>query len=78
MVRPIIPRDLDITITPPPYALPDPCLMPSPPQHPDCSSNPNIRSRPLPGVRCPTCAQAGKESWVIPGRACSTCGTPCF
>ncbi|KAJ4386457.1 hypothetical protein N0V93_009353 [Gnomoniopsis smithogilvyi] len=77
MVRPSIPHDLDITAVPsfPHLDLP---LMPSTVEHPDFSSNPNIRSRPLPGVRCPTCAQAGKESWVIPGRACSTCGTPCF
>lgn len=32
----------------------------------------------LPGVRCPKCAENGKESWVLPGRSCSTCGTPCF
>ena len=32
----------------------------------------------LPGVRCPTCAANGLEIWVIPGRACGNCGTPCF
>ncbi|KAH8907790.1 hypothetical protein BR93DRAFT_926810 [Coniochaeta sp. PMI_546] len=31
----------------------------------------------LPGVRCPTCAANGQETWVIPGRACGNCGTPC-
>ncbi|KAH7207182.1 hypothetical protein DER44DRAFT_840640 [Fusarium oxysporum] len=30
-----------------------------------------------PGVRCPTCALEGKEIWVIPGRCCGYCGTPC-
>ncbi|KAM0249028.1 hypothetical protein ACHAQJ_009235 [Trichoderma viride] len=31
----------------------------------------------VPGTRCPTCALAGKEVWVIPGRCCGYCGTPC-
>ncbi|KAJ4147780.1 hypothetical protein LMH87_002286 [Akanthomyces muscarius] len=31
----------------------------------------------IPGTRCPTCALAGKEVWVIPGRCCGYCGTPC-
>lgn len=31
----------------------------------------------LPGTRCPTCAQAGKELWVVPGRCCGYCGTSC-
>ncbi|EHK47404.1 uncharacterized protein TrAtP1_012492 [Trichoderma atroviride] len=31
----------------------------------------------VPGTRCPTCAQQGKEVWVIPGRCCGYCGTPC-
>ncbi|KAF5633916.1 zinc finger transcription factor ace1 [Fusarium tjaetaba] len=30
-----------------------------------------------PGVRCPTCALEGKEIWVLPGRCCGYCGTPC-
>ena len=30
-----------------------------------------------PGTRCPTCASQGKEVWVIPGRCCGYCGTPC-
>ncbi|KAF3765063.1 hypothetical protein M406DRAFT_322863 [Cryphonectria parasitica EP155] len=84
MVHPMIPRDLAINTVPMPsitITTPGP-LLPMPPSSPPCpdlsSSDPNVRSRPLPGVRCPTCAQAGKESWVIPGRACSTCGTPCF
>ncbi|ESU14505.1 hypothetical protein FGSG_13295, partial [Fusarium graminearum PH-1] len=36
-----------------------------------------FRSHKAPGTRCPTCALAGKEVWVIPGRACGYCGTPC-
>ncbi|KAH6956636.1 hypothetical protein DER45DRAFT_567513 [Fusarium avenaceum] len=36
-----------------------------------------IRSHKVPGTRCPTCALAGKEVWVIPGRCCGYCGTPC-
>lgn len=31
----------------------------------------------VPGTRCPTCALEGKEVWVIPGRYCGYCGTPC-
>ncbi|KFG78383.1 hypothetical protein MANI_012262 [Metarhizium anisopliae] len=31
----------------------------------------------IPGTRCPTCALKGKEVWVIPGRNCGYCGTPC-
>ena len=36
-----------------------------------------ISERPMTGVRCPTCAANGQESWVIPGRACGYCGTGC-
>ncbi|EGX95377.1 hypothetical protein CCM_00031 [Cordyceps militaris CM01] len=37
-----------------------------------------IRTRPkIPGTRCPTCALQSKEVWVIPGRCCGYCGTPC-
>ncbi|CAG7566267.1 unnamed protein product [Fusarium equiseti] len=39
--------------------------------------SPGFRSHKVPGTRCPTCALAGKEVWVIPGRACGYCGTPC-
>ncbi|TVY82045.1 hypothetical protein LSUE1_G006356 [Lachnellula suecica] len=39
--------------------------------------NPAIKSAPMTGVRCPTCAANGQESWVIPGRACGYCGTGC-
>ncbi|KAK3935075.1 hypothetical protein QBC46DRAFT_346993 [Diplogelasinospora grovesii] len=35
-----------------------------------------IRNIPLPGIRCQTCAAKGEEVWVIPGRACGSCGTP--
>jgi hypothetical protein len=31
----------------------------------------------MPGVRCKTCAAAGKESWVIEGKNCPECGTAC-
>jgi hypothetical protein len=31
----------------------------------------------MPGVKCPTCAANGKESWVIPGIGCGYCGTGC-
>ncbi|KAJ9133495.1 hypothetical protein NKR19_g9016 [Coniochaeta hoffmannii] len=41
------------------------------------SGDEGIRMLPLPGVRCPTCAANGQEVWVIPGRACGNCGTPC-
>ncbi|TLD21865.1 hypothetical protein PspLS_07781 [Pyricularia sp. CBS 133598] len=43
------------------------------------SSDTGIRQKAgIPGVRCPTCAASGSEVWVIQGRACGTCGTPCF
>ncbi|KAL1866433.1 hypothetical protein VTK73DRAFT_4712 [Phialemonium thermophilum] len=62
-----------------PLALPD--ALPSPIE-PECpglpSSDDGIRTLPLPGIRCPTCAANGQEVWVIPGRACGNCGTPCF
>ena len=32
---------------------------------------------PLPGVRCSACLYSGQEIWVIPGRSCGFCGTPC-
>lgn len=28
-------------------------------------------------MRCLTCAKEGREVWVIPGRNCGYCGTPC-
>ncbi|RDA85105.1 hypothetical protein CP532_2039 [Ophiocordyceps camponoti-leonardi (nom. inval.)] len=31
----------------------------------------------LPGVRCPRCFARGVEVWVIPGKNCKECGTPC-
>ncbi|OIW30849.1 hypothetical protein CONLIGDRAFT_679603 [Coniochaeta ligniaria NRRL 30616] len=56
-------------------------LMPMPvvqPQYPGLpSSDEGVRMLPLPGIRCPTCAANGQEVWVIPGRACGNCGTPC-
>ncbi|KFY69166.1 hypothetical protein V496_00470 [Pseudogymnoascus sp. VKM F-4515 (FW-2607)] len=32
---------------------------------------------PISGVRCPTCTASGHEIWVIPGKHCGYCGTPC-
>ncbi|KAK4168122.1 hypothetical protein QBC43DRAFT_284760 [Cladorrhinum sp. PSN259] len=40
------------------------------------SQGEGIRSLPMPGVLCPTCAEKGEEVWVIPGRACGYCQTP--
>ncbi|KAH7390206.1 hypothetical protein BKA64DRAFT_117225 [Cadophora sp. MPI-SDFR-AT-0126] len=44
--------------------------------------NPSVKVVPLtneqmPGVRCGTCAGNGQDVWVIPGKACPVCGTPC-
>ncbi|KAH6981913.1 hypothetical protein BKA56DRAFT_357541 [Ilyonectria sp. MPI-CAGE-AT-0026] len=36
-----------------------------------------VQANKVPGTRCPTCALTGKEVWVIPGRSCGYCGTPC-
>lgn len=35
-----------------------------------------IRTLPMPGILCPTCAANGTEVWVLPGRACAYCRTP--
>ncbi|EPS26694.1 hypothetical protein PDE_01632 [Penicillium oxalicum 114-2] len=35
------------------------------------------RSSKMPGVRCPNCAAKGQEVWVIPGKSCHVCHTPC-
>ena len=35
-----------------------------------------IRSRPVPGRRCPACLERGDTVWVIPGKCCPVCGTP--
>ncbi|CAH0039041.1 unnamed protein product [Clonostachys solani] len=50
----------------------------------DVDSNPpsphakgTIQTGKLPGTRCPTCAQEGKEVWVVPGLNCAHCGTAC-
>lgn len=34
---------------------------------------------PMTGVKCPSCAASGRESWVIPGRICQAvvCGKRC-
>ncbi|XMA19060.1 hypothetical protein WAI453_011851 [Rhynchosporium graminicola] len=40
--------------------------------------DPAVRVVPgMPGVRCGTCAGNGTEVWVIPGKACHVCGSPC-
>ena len=31
----------------------------------------------MPGVKCPTCAARGIESWVLSGKNCPKCGHPC-
>ncbi|KAK4183186.1 hypothetical protein QBC35DRAFT_394395 [Podospora australis] len=35
-----------------------------------------IRTLPMPGILCQTCAAKGTEVWVLPGRACGYCRTP--
>ncbi|CEJ93596.1 hypothetical protein VHEMI09174 [[Torrubiella] hemipterigena] len=56
-------------------------LLPLPPFTPPIldplHSHEGIVSCPVPGTRCPTCAKEGKEVWVIPGRNCGYCNTPC-
>ncbi|KAL4740139.1 hypothetical protein BDV11DRAFT_186285 [Aspergillus similis] len=37
----------------------------------------NVPYHQMPGVRCPKCQSAGKETWVIPGKYCHVCGTAC-
>ena len=32
---------------------------------------------PMPGVKCPTCAERGIEQWVLPGKHCPRCSTAC-
>ena len=34
-------------------------------------------SDPMPGVRCPHCWSQGIEQWVLPGKHCPRCATPC-
>lgn len=36
-----------------------------------------LNNMPISGVRCPTCTASGHEIWVIPGKHCCYCGTPC-
>ncbi|KAJ5469582.1 hypothetical protein N7539_009200 [Penicillium diatomitis] len=40
-------------------------------------SSANSRSTKMPGVRCPNCYAKGQEVWVIPGKSCHVCHTPC-
>ncbi|CDM32198.1 unnamed protein product [Penicillium roqueforti FM164] len=42
---------------------------------PVCSNSAVITK--MPGVRCPNCQAQGKEVWVIPGKNCHICHTPC-
>ncbi|KAK5991027.1 hypothetical protein PT974_09303 [Cladobotryum mycophilum] len=52
--------------------------LPTPPSHGPIHPEGMIMLGPkIPGTRCPTCALDGKEVWVIPGRCCGYCGTPC-
>ncbi|KAL2018416.1 hypothetical protein VTK56DRAFT_835 [Thermocarpiscus australiensis] len=39
-------------------------------------SGEGIRTHPLPGVRCPACAERGEEVWVVPGLLCPKCRAP--
>ena len=32
---------------------------------------------PMSGVRCPCCQSVGRETWVIPGKACGACAISC-
>ena len=36
-----------------------------------------IFEMPMPGVRCPRCAEREKEQWVLPGKHCPRCNQPC-
>ncbi|EWG41493.1 hypothetical protein FVEG_03599 [Fusarium verticillioides 7600] len=47
------------------------------PIQPSTEADHKVVKSSTPGVRCPTCALEGKEIWVIPGRCCGYCGTPC-
>lgn len=38
---------------------------------------PLVALMPMPGVRCPTCAERGIEQWVLPGKHCPRCSTAC-
>jgi hypothetical protein len=49
----------------------------SAPNQPPGEADSKVAIAPRPGVGCPTCALGGKEIWVIPGRCCGYCGTPC-
>ena len=36
-----------------------------------------LQCMPMPGVKCPKCAQQGTETWVLQGKNCPKCGHPC-
>ncbi|KAK1655954.1 hypothetical protein BDP81DRAFT_388816 [Colletotrichum phormii] len=46
-------------------------------QKPSSSTKSGSKQHLLPGIRCPTCHASGKEVWVLPGKECGYCGTPC-
>ena len=46
----------------------------SPPKPHAFVSLPLQSSTPIPGVKCPSCAEAGRVVWVLPGKNCPVCG----
>ena len=36
-----------------------------------------INEMPMPGVKCPRCAERGIDQWVLPGKHCPRCNQPC-
>ena len=42
-----------------------------------CPEEDNINVMPMPGVKCPKCAEISVEPWVLPGKHCPKCGHPC-
>ncbi|KAF5712162.1 zinc finger transcription factor ace1 [Fusarium mundagurra] len=47
------------------------------PIQPSIEADHKLANSSTPGVSCPTCALESKEIWVLPGRCCGYCGTPC-
>ncbi|KAK4464128.1 hypothetical protein QBC42DRAFT_263946 [Cladorrhinum samala] len=41
------------------------------------SNPPATTNQEMPGVKCPTCESRGVVNWVLEGRKCGYCGTPC-
>ncbi|TVY72739.1 Zinc finger transcription factor ace1 [Fusarium oxysporum f. sp. cubense] len=52
-------------------------LQASAPGQPPKEVGSKVAKYPRPGVRCPMCATEDGVVWVIPGRCCGYCGTPC-